>query len=360
MLGMLAMAGVKLMQNQNQAMKTIEVKSEYNGIMNDIRTILADSNSCRTTFGGRNARNTPAGTVSQITQVVPTGNVARYMSNPDWRQGLAYGNGKLRIIGIRLSATNADIPPASTVGTSNLTLTFTSGLRESNKQLETFEKSMKLNVTVDGSSNIVDCNSTVADNSLNDMRKACTSLAGNYDDTSERCILTAFSNPFTAAPFVAVSTKFLEDWSTHWLTVLDERYVNVTGDIMTGALTMQNNINMSGTEIVFSSDRRLKKEIVDLQATLIKIRKMSPKTYKWKSNNKQQMGFIAQELATVYPELVTTTPDGTLGVDYIQLTPVLIKGVQELDKENKKLKTDLDFMRAELCKDNPAFKFCKR
>lgn len=366
MLGLLAMAGVKLMQNQNQAMKTIETKSEYNGIMNDIRTILADSNSCRTTFGGQNAKNMPVGTVTQITQVVASGNVTRYTSNANWMQAQAYGNGKIRIIGMRLSDAATDVETTAgvgpTVGTTNLILTFTSGLRESNKTLETFEKSMKLNVTtVAGSTNINDCNSTVADNSLNDMTKACASLAGTYDPATERCNLTAYTNPFTPATFVAVSTKFLDDWATQWLTVLDARYVNVTGDTMTGALTMQNNINMAGaSSIQFPSDRRKKKDIEDLQATLIKIRQLQPKSYKWKANNQEQMGLIAQELQKIYPTLVQTTSDGTLSVDYIQLTPVLIQGVKEIDKENKKLKTDLDLMRAELCKDNPAFKFCKR
>lgn len=369
MLGLLAMAGVKLMQNQNQAMKTIEVKSEYNGLMNDIRTILADSNSCRTTLGGRDAKNhpaAPAGTITQITQVTATGPVARYTSNPDWRVAQAYGNGKLRIIGIRLSdaATDVETTGGATpqVGTTNLIITFTSGLRESNKQLETFEKMMKLNVTtVANSTNIADCSSTVSDNSLNDMTKACASIGGTYDQASERCNLTAYTNPFTPATFIAVSTKFLDDWATQWLTVLDQRFVNVTGDTMTGALTMQQNINMAGaSSIQFPSDRRKKKDIEDLQATLIKIRQLQPKSYKWKANNQEQMGLIAQELQKIYPTLVQTTSDGTLSVDYIQLTPVLIQGVKELDKENKKLKTDLDLMRAELCKDNPAFKFCKR
>lgn len=368
MLGLLAMAGVKLMQNQNQAMKTIETKSEYNGIMNDIRTILADSNSCRTTLGGLNAKTTPVGAIWQITQVVQTGagptNIARYTGNANWQQAPAYGNGKIRIVGIRLDDSATDVEttsgPGPTVGTTNLVITFTAGLNTQSKQLETFDKNLKLNVTTTaGTTNINDCNSTVADNSLNDMTKACASLNGTYNQATERCILV--SHPSTPANFSAVSTQYLADWAAAWkIATLDPEYVNVTGDTMTGVLTMQSDIVMSGTQIQFNSDRKLKKDIQDLKDTLVKIRRMSPKVYKWKANDKVHMGLIAQELAPLYPELVKKSPEGTLNVDYIQLTPVLIKGVQDIDKENRKLKTELDFMRAELCKDNPAFKFCKR
>lgn len=43
-------------------------------------------------------------------------------------------------------------------------------------------------------------------------------------------------------------------------------------------------------------------------------------------------GFVAEELVDVYPQAVTTTPDGTpTGIDYGALTPLLFAGVQQLD-----------------------------
>ncbi|HUX56496.1 MAG TPA: tail fiber domain-containing protein [Bacteroidales bacterium] len=43
---------------------------------------------------------------------------------------------------------------------------------------------------------------------------------------------------------------------------------------------------------------------------------------------KAKYGVIAQELQEIYPDLVYTDGEGNLGVDYIELVPILIKAVQ--------------------------------
>ena len=43
---------------------------------------------------------------------------------------------------------------------------------------------------------------------------------------------------------------------------------------------------------------------------------------------KARFGVIAQELQKIYPDLVYTDGEGNLGVDYIELVPILIKAVQ--------------------------------
>lgn len=65
--------------------------------------------------------------------------------------------------------------------------------------------------------------------------------------------------------------------------------------------------------------------------------------------NKERIGLNAQEVREVYPELVVESQDGTLGVDYIGLIPVLIEAIKEqqtaLDmqkKEIEELKKKLD------------------
>ena len=44
----------------------------------------------------------------------------------------------------------------------------------------------------------------------------------------------------------------------------------------------------------------------------------------------RQIGFIAQEVGTVLPEVVLTNDDGTYAVDYGRLTPVLVEGLKQL------------------------------
>ena len=48
---------------------------------------------------------------------------------------------------------------------------------------------------------------------------------------------------------------------------------------------------------------------------------------------KQHYGFLAQDLQKVYPDLVYTSGDGTLGVDYIGLIPIIVAQMQTLKKQ---------------------------
>ena len=43
----------------------------------------------------------------------------------------------------------------------------------------------------------------------------------------------------------------------------------------------------------------------------------------------RQVGFIAQEIEQLYPEMVATDPDGYKSVDYSRLTPVLVEAIEE-------------------------------
>ena len=44
-------------------------------------------------------------------------------------------------------------------------------------------------------------------------------------------------------------------------------------------------------------------------------------------------GLSAQELQKIYPDLVRESQDGTLGVNYVELVPILIRSIQELKQE---------------------------
>lgn len=94
------------------------------------------------------------------------------------------------------------------------------------------------------------------------------------------------------------------------------------------------NINLGGG-IVQTSDMRLKQDIKPLQNVLPALLSLSGYTYYWKNNtvdSSQQTGVLAQEVQKVYPQLVKTNKNGTLGVNYIQLIPVLLTAIKEQQK----------------------------
>ncbi len=99
-------------------------------------------------------------------------------------------------------------------------------------------------------------------------------------------------------------------------------------------------------ELTAASDRRLKKNITDINGALSLISELEPRTYNFRVNeypdmdlaNGDKMGFIAQEIEKVLPELVRTgrTVESLNGekfnsksVNYVELIPLLTKAIQE-------------------------------
>ncbi|NDV78130.1 tail fiber domain-containing protein [Dysgonomonas sp. 511] len=85
-----------------------------------------------------------------------------------------------------------------------------------------------------------------------------------------------------------------------------------------------------------ASDRRLKKNIKDMGYGLSEILKLRPVTYLLKkdSTNSTKVGFIAQEVKPIIPEVVSGVEGDmekgeTLSIGYSELVPVLTKAIQE-------------------------------
>lgn len=55
-------------------------------------------------------------------------------------------------------------------------------------------------------------------------------------------------------------------------------------------------------------------------------------------SQKLHFGLIAQELQTIYPNLVEEGEDGYLGINYVELVPILIRSIQELKQEVDELR----------------------
>lgn len=110
-----------------------------------------------------------------------------------------------------------------------------------------------------------------------------------------------------------------------------------------------------------ASDKRLKSEIIPIENALYKLSliKGTHYTITTKSrvpggevveSKKQQFGVIAQDLETIFPEMVkekaifNNAGDDTLykTVDYMQLVPVMIEAIKELNAEVELLKKEIE------------------
>ncbi len=93
------------------------------------------------------------------------------------------------------------------------------------------------------------------------------------------------------------------------------------------------NGNVKADAFYYSSDVSLKKDIQKIKNALDKIQQLEGVSFKWKENDKQSLGIIAQDLEEVFPELVTTDKvTGLKSVEYGNLVAPLIEAVKEQQK----------------------------
>lgn len=94
--------------------------------------------------------------------------------------------------------------------------------------------------------------------------------------------------------------------------------------------------------IINPSDMNLKKNIVSIDSK--DLIKLNPVTFEFKSDthNKTHYGLIAQELELVYPELVSNSPTGFKCVNYIELMPIMLSKIINMQQEIDNLKHEVN------------------
>jgi len=97
----------------------------------------------------------------------------------------------------------------------------------------------------------------------------------------------------------------------------------------------------SGNLTNSSSDERLKENITPLSYGLNEINGLQPISFNWKDRAKfgeqKEIGFTAQSVLPIIPEVIGTNHDGMMSLDYSHFSPVLVKAIQELNERINKL-----------------------
>jgi hypothetical protein len=100
-------------------------------------------------------------------------------------------------------------------------------------------------------------------------------------------------------------------------------------------------IEMSDGVYVVWSDRRLKEDIAATAPMLNKVMQLKPCNYFLKNNRghlkNKSLGFIAQEVEMLFPELVYASDEGYKGLNYSGFGVVAIKAIQEQQEKIQSL-----------------------
>ena len=111
------------------------------------------------------------------------------------------------------------------------------------------------------------------------------------------------------------------------------------GIAVTGAITATGDITA-----YFTSDSRLKTNIVKIDNALNKVNSVDGVTFNWndlaigKDKNQREAGLLAQQIQAILPEVVAERDTGYLAVRYEKLIPLIIEAIKELKAEVDKLK----------------------
>jgi len=115
--------------------------------------------------------------------------------------------------------------------------------------------------------------------------------------------------------------------------------MDLDGNSGSGTLTVKGDLVAYGSP----SDKRLKENIKPIESALDKVSKLQGVTFDWKKSDsildiKEDVGFIAQDVQKVVPELVRENEDGMLSMRHQGIAPILLEAIKELKAEIEELK----------------------
>ena len=93
------------------------------------------------------------------------------------------------------------------------------------------------------------------------------------------------------------------------------------------------------------SDRSKKHDIIDTSYGLNEVLQLRPVDFKWNGTNQQDIGFIAQEVKAIIPEIVYGK-EGDMTLSYGQMTSILTKAIQEQQAQIEILKVEIEKLKA--------------
>jgi hypothetical protein len=104
-----------------------------------------------------------------------------------------------------------------------------------------------------------------------------------------------------------------------------------------GNTTFPGSLTIGGT-FTENSSIRFKENIQPLEPALAKVEQLNPVTYTKITSQEEEIGLIAEEVAELFPEVVTYNENGQpQGIQYQRLSVILLKAVQELTERVNKL-----------------------
>jgi hypothetical protein len=111
-------------------------------------------------------------------------------------------------------------------------------------------------------------------------------------------------------------------------------YKAASSNVTLAKLDSANTGTFTATSIVETSALKYKENIVPIENSLEAIKKLKGVKFNLIGNEKTQIGFIADDVENIIPEIVTKDKNGEIeGLEYSRLTALLVEAVKELSEK---------------------------
>ena len=123
--------------------------------------------------------------------------------------------------------------------------------------------------------------------------------------------------------------------------ILDETFGHQSGTHNAGDIF--SNGDFYADTYLATSDERYKANIKDMEE--LPLSELAPVSFSWKDKKKDQSdkyGFIAQDIAKLYPNIVNTNTTQHFSMDYLQIVPIIVKQLKLLQCEMDRVEVILD------------------
>lgn len=126
----------------------------------------------------------------------------------------------------------------------------------------------------------------------------------------------------------------------YWKIIPHENAKTLTPLYKDANVLIENDLYLEGG-FFNTSDIRLKENIFPIQDHLADgIMDLSPCEYTYKNDERKKIhyGFIAQEMQSIFPELVQKREDDTMVINVLEMVPIMVSKMKKMQEEIDTLK----------------------
>ena len=150
---------------------------------------------------------------------------------------------------------------------------------------------------------------------------------------------TANANLVAAINYINTIVDETSSATVHYPVLSRNTSGQNTGNVSSTKLTFTPSTGLlTSTDYNSSSDMTLKQDFTPIQNPLDIISQLTGFGFTWKDSKQKSYGLSAQEVEKIIPDIVKDRPDGTKGINYMNLTAFLVEAIKDLRQEIVELK----------------------